>query len=67
MSGDLTHQSAGRDRTSINLKEKPDVLYWTEVLGVSEGTLRNAVQQVGHSTLAVREFLNSRAGSQLNS
>lgn len=55
-----SHQDQ-RNRTSINLLDRADILYWTEILGVSESGLRNAVQRVGHSVLAVREYLKSQA------
>jgi hypothetical protein len=54
MTDDKTNRGPG-DRTRINLGEDYEVRYWTETLGVSEQTLRDAVAEVGSSAEKVRE------------
>jgi hypothetical protein len=45
------------DRDRISLSEDYEVRDWTKSLGVSEERLREAVQAVGNSADAVREYL----------
>lgn len=47
----------GLDRKLISLDEPHEVRSWTESLGVTEATLREAVKVVGHSADAVRKHL----------
>lgn len=56
MSDDKTNRGP-QDRSRINLSEDYEVRYWTEALGVSEQTLRDAVAEVGSSADRVREAL----------
>ena len=48
------------DRTRINVHEEWELSYWTKLLGVDENDLRQAVQQVGPGTDAVRTHLGKR-------
>ena len=48
-----------QDAKLISLKEKWEVEYWTDALGVDASELAQAVQEVGHSAAAVREHLQS--------
>ncbi|WP_448681145.1 DUF3606 domain-containing protein [Pseudomonas nicosulfuronedens] len=45
------------DASRINLNEDYERRYWAEAFGVSEQGLREAVQAVGVSAEAVRQFL----------
>jgi hypothetical protein len=45
------------DSKLINLNEDYEVQYWTKELGVSKEKLEEAVNAVGSSTAAVREYL----------
>ncbi|MCG8907140.1 MULTISPECIES: DUF3606 domain-containing protein [Pseudomonas] len=45
------------DASRINLNEDYERRYWAEAFGVSEQRLREAVQTVGVSAEAVRQFL----------
>lgn len=56
MADDLNNRGA-QDRARISMSETHEVRYWTEVLGVTEEELQRAVDQVGNSAEAVREFL----------
>jgi len=47
----------GADRNRISLGEEYEIRDWTEALGVSEQELREAVDAVGNSAVAVRAFL----------
>ncbi|NMM75284.1 DUF3606 domain-containing protein [Acidovorax sp. SRB_14] len=58
MSDDLT--KTGNDRKRISLEQPYEVRDWTESLGVTEQELRAAVQALGHSADAVRQYLQSR-------
>ncbi|MDZ4683548.1 MAG: DUF3606 domain-containing protein [Planctomycetaceae bacterium] len=60
---DNTKLKGRHDAVLISLSERWEVAYWREALGVSEATLRKAVNQVGHSAKAVREFLKKRVAS----
>jgi hypothetical protein len=57
MADDLNNRGP-QDRSRINLGEKWEVQYWTRELGVSEGELREIIQQAGNSVTAVRQHLN---------
>ncbi|CAG5069034.1 hypothetical protein DYBT9623_01768 [Dyadobacter sp. CECT 9623] len=46
------------DSSRINVNEDYEVAYWTEALGVSQDKLTEAVNSVGTSANAVREYLN---------
>jgi hypothetical protein len=46
-----------QDRNRIAMHEEHEVRYWTHHLGVTRDQLQTAVNAVGHSTAAVREFL----------
>ncbi|MBE9462661.1 DUF3606 domain-containing protein [Dyadobacter subterraneus] len=45
------------DSSRININENYEVAYWTEALGISKGKLNEAVEAVGTSAQAVREYL----------
>jgi hypothetical protein len=59
MSDDLNNRG-GVDRKLISLKEKHEVEYWTEALGVSKDELERLVGQVGHSAEKVQEALKTQ-------
>lgn len=61
MSDDLTDRGA-QDRARISMSEDHEVAYWTDALGVSADTLQRAVDQVGNSAEAVREYLAGHPG-----
>jgi hypothetical protein len=61
MSDDLTNRGA-QDRSRISMSEEHEVRYWTEALGVSADTLQRAVDEVGNSADAVRDFLAGHPG-----
>lgn len=46
------------DRNRIDLNEDSEVSFWSESFGVSERELRIAVEKVGPSVDAVRDYLN---------
>lgn len=47
------------DRSLIfSMDEESDTRYWTEALGCTEQELREAVNAVGNSAGAVREYLH---------
>lgn len=48
-----------QDSKLIALEQEHEVRYWTERLGITEGELRAAVAEVGHSAAAVRAHLDS--------
>jgi len=50
-----------QDAKKINLGEEFEVKYWCEKFGVSEETLRKAVNKTGVSAVAVQDYLKSRA------
>lgn len=59
MSDDLTNRGA-QDRARIAMDEPHEVIYWTKALGVSRDELQRAVDEVGNSADAVREFLKKK-------
>lgn len=59
MSDDLTNRGA-QDRARIAMDEPHEVTYWTKALGVSRDELQRAVDEVGNSADAVREFLKKK-------
>jgi hypothetical protein len=61
MSDDLTNRGA-QDRSLISMSEEHEVRYWTEALGVSADTLQRAVDEVGNSAQAVRDYLAGHPG-----
>lgn len=46
-----------QDRNRVNLSEEWEVRYWTQTFGVSRERLQSIVDEVGHSTEAVRRKL----------
>ena len=56
MSDDLTKKRP-QDATKINLGQQWEIDYWTRTLNTSEFKLKLAVQKVGNSVSAVKEFL----------
>lgn len=56
MADDKNNRGA-QDRARISMSEDYEVRYWTETLGVTRDELQHAVDQVGNSAEAVREFL----------
>jgi hypothetical protein len=46
------------DSKRINVNEDHEVAYWTKELGVTSDKLKEAVDAVGTSAQAVREYLN---------
>lgn len=61
MSDDLTDRGP-EDRALIAMGEEHEVRYRTEALGVSAETLQRAVDEVGNSAEAVREYLAGHPG-----
>lgn len=51
-------KAGSADRQRINVHQTHELAYWTKALGVSEETLRSAVQQVGVMAEDVRRHLN---------
>ncbi len=47
------------DATKINLSQPWEVSYWISAFGTTETKLRNAVNMVGPSVSAVKEYLRS--------
>ncbi len=45
----------------ISLNEEYEIRYWCEKFGVSEESLRKAVNKTGVSALAVQDYLKSRS------
>jgi Protein of unknown function (DUF3606). len=56
MADDL-HKRRPQDASKISLTERWEIEYWTQVLGVSEAKLREAIRKVGNGAAAVREYL----------
>lgn len=56
MADDLNNRGA-QDRSRIAMGEEHEVRYWTGALDVTREELQRAVDQVGNSADAVREFL----------
>jgi hypothetical protein len=46
-----------QDRSRVSLSEEWEVRYWTQTFGVSRERLQSIVDEVGHSTEAVRRKL----------
>jgi len=59
MSDDLKNRGA-QDRSRIALGEEHEVQYWTKALGVSREALEKAVEKVGNSAEAVRNYLKGK-------
>lgn len=59
MSDDLSNRGAG-DRARINLRERHEVVYWTDAFGCTEGELRAAVERVGVMAKDVRQYLTDQ-------
>ncbi|MDA8521938.1 DUF3606 domain-containing protein [Acidovorax sp. NCPPB 4044] len=59
MADDKT-QAGGADRRLINLSEDYEVRDWASVLNCDEFELRRAVEAVGNSAEAVRNYLEHR-------
>lgn len=55
---DNTQKVGSPDRKTINVNEDYEVAYWTKALGVSKDELISAVDKVGKSAEAVRQYLN---------
>lgn len=56
MSDDKTYTD-GLDRQLISMSEDYEVEYWTQTLGVSRAQLQRAIDRVGNSVDAVRDYL----------
>lgn len=52
--------AAPLDATKVNVCLRPDIFYWTRVLGVTELMLRSAVLAVGENAADVRAELRRR-------
>jgi len=46
------------DSSRINVNEDYEIAYWTDALGCTKDQLKKAVEAVGTSAKAVREYLN---------
>jgi hypothetical protein len=49
-----------QDASRINIHEPYEVSWWTHELGCTERQLREAVQEVGTSARAVRNYFNAK-------
>ena len=58
---DEKHIKRPQDAKKINLSEEYEVKYWCEKFGVSEEALKKAVNKTGVSSVAVQDYLKSRA------
>ena len=58
MSDDLTKKRP-QDATKINLGQQWEIDYWTKTLNTTESKLSLAVQKVGTSVSAVKEYLRT--------
>ncbi|KRD12129.1 hypothetical protein ASE21_21455 [Flavobacterium sp. Root901] len=59
MSDDLSKKGQ-QDRSSINMNEEHEVVYWTQKFNVSREELQKAVDQAGRSADAVAKVLRSK-------
>ena len=59
MSDDLSNRGP-QDRSRISLTEDHEVDYWTKAIGVSREALIKAVNAVGPSAEAVRNYLKGK-------
>jgi hypothetical protein len=57
MSDNLQNRG-GQDRSRIAINQDHEVRYWTEALGIEEEELRRAIEAVGNSAEAVRDWLS---------
>ncbi|MFD0749154.1 DUF3606 domain-containing protein [Mucilaginibacter calamicampi] len=57
---DNTAKTGTPDSKTINLNEDYEIKYWTKELNASKEELTDAVNEVGKSAEAVREYLNTR-------
>jgi hypothetical protein len=48
------------DRNRINLEEEWELEYWSQELGATADRVKQAVQAVGNSAAAVREYLQQQ-------
>ncbi|PIB95756.1 DUF3606 domain-containing protein [Caulobacter sp. X] len=60
MSDDKT-KTGPQDAARINVNEPYEVRYWTEVLGVTEDVLNEAVERAGTSAEDVRAYIASNS------
>ncbi|WP_454760010.1 DUF3606 domain-containing protein [Caulobacter segnis] len=54
----ISPHGAQRDRRRIHLRKDFEIQYWTDVFGVTEAILREAIDRVGSSAADVREQLS---------
>jgi Protein of unknown function (DUF3606) len=59
MPDDLTKRRP-QDASRINIHEPYEVRWWTHELGCTERQLRDAVEEVGVSANAVRNYLSGK-------
>ena len=57
MPNDRPEDPDARARTQVNVNDADDVRYWTERFGITQDTLRHAVEQAGTSAEAVARQL----------
>ena len=57
---DIKTKTGTPDSKIININETYEVSYWTKELNVSKDELLDAVNEVGKSAEAVREYLNTK-------
>jgi predicted nucleotide-binding protein (sugar kinase/HSP70/actin superfamily) len=50
-----------QDAARINLREKYEVMYWVEELGVTKSELEQAVEAAGTSAKEVRAYLKKKS------
>jgi hypothetical protein len=49
-----------RDRSKVNLSDSSELFYWCRALNCTPQQLKNAVNQAGNSTNAIREQLKRK-------
>ena len=57
---DNTERRGPEDPKRINLNQSWEIQYWTRELNVAEAELRRAVDAVGDSVGAVKQYLKKR-------
>ena len=57
---DSKTKTGSPDKKTINLNEAYEVKYWTKELNTTKEDLTEAVNEVGKSVEAVREYLNTK-------
>jgi hypothetical protein len=52
------HEQTGpKDRNRVDLRDEAELLWWCQVLGVTEEQLRSLVQELGPDATKIREHV----------